>query len=753
MKIFGINFTEDPSPQRPITVAICDFKRNYGLSVQKVESIHSISEFEKFLTQKGPWFAGANFPLGQPTQFLEKMSLPTQWDKYVKEIYKWKLSGFEKKVKQYTQKLPKGTKIPLRITDIFAGADSPLKATNFHSVNRFFEGSNCLLNSGASIIPCFPRKDNRIIIETLPALVARRFKVENSHGKKKKADLENIHKEIIKGLETPEFEHDFDFKVYLDDTLKLKCVEDSNSLSLDAILSAIQGAWSYHIGKPNYGIPDLQHPSIQSEGWIIDPILANDFTKPKNHFGSELAEFIQKGGLESKRSFNLMGHIQRLSNIGRALSGERNLNALLEIIVNEARNLTLADGGTLYILKDEVLNFKIVQNESLNIFMGGTTGKDITFPPVEMNESNVSAYVAIKNMSVNIPDVYNYKPFDFTGPKKFDEKTGYRTKSMLVVPLTNHEDEVIGVLQLLNARDVKDKKKVIPFSPDYESLVESLASQAAVAVSNTSLINELQSAHQTLIVARDRSEDANRAKSNFLANMSHELRTPMNAIIGYSEMLMEDAEEEGLDDFQSDLDKIRSSGKHLLGLINEILDLSKIEAGKMEIFLESVDIYKLVKEVEGTIHPLAEKGSNKLIIDCPEDAGTIEADETRVRQMLHNLLSNACKFTENGTITLKVYRETRDGTKWVNFDIIDTGMGIPADSIKQLFLEFSQVDNSSTRKFGGTGLGLAISRRFCLMMGGGIRVKSVVNEGSTFTIYLPVKVIQKTALRRRASDN
>ena len=322
---------------------------------------------------------------------------------------------------------------------------------------------------------------------------------------------------------------------------------------------------------------------------------------------------------------------------------------------------------------------------------------------------------------------------------------------MLVVPFTNHEDEVIGVLQLLNARDVNDKKKVNPFSPDYESLVESLASQAAVAVSNTSLINELKTAHQTLIVARNRAEDASRAKINFLANMSHELRTPMNAIIGYSEMLLEDAEEE-LDEFQSDLDKIRSSGKHLLGLINEILDLSKIEAGKMEIFLESFDINALIKEVEATIHPLAENKCNELIIDCPDNAGTMEADQTRVRQMLHNLLSNACKFTENGTVTLKITRTTREGAGWITFDVIDTGVGIPEDSLKNIFLEFSQVDNSSTRKFGGTGLGLAISRRFCLMMGGDITVKSVEGEGSTFTIEMPVKVVLETALRRRASD-
>lgn len=752
MKIFGINFNHSPSQKKPITIAICDFKKSRGLSVQKVEFLYSLKELDAFLKQKGPWFAGVNFPLGQPNLFLNKMKLPDNWNGYVKDINRWKLDGFEKKIKQFKKKLPAGSKDPLRLTDTMAGAESPLRLNKKPLARQFYEGTNCLLRSGVSIIPCHQKKDTRVVLETLPDLVAQRFTVDDSGAKVKSSDAENLHKQILKGLETPEFEQDFKFKLSLDDSLKLKCVEESNGSMLTAILISTQVAWAYSVGKPNYGIPDTQHPNIKAEGWIIDPSLINGLARSKNRFGSELAEFIQKGGLDTKRSFNLMGHIQRLSNIGRALSGERNLNALLETIVNEARNLTLADGGTLYILKDDQLHFKIVQNESLNINMGGVTGADITFPPLEMKESNVSAYVAIKNISVNIPDVYNYKPFDFTGPRKFDANTGYRTKSMLVVPLTNHEDVVIGVLQLLNARDVNDKKKVIAFSPDYESLVESLASQAAVAVSNTSLINELKTAHQTLIGARDRAEDASRAKSNFLANMSHELRTPMNAIIGYSEMLIEDAEEEGLDDFQSDLDKIRSSGKHLLGLINEILDLSKIEAGKMEIFLESFDINKLVKEVEATIHPLAEKKSNKLVIDCPENFGFMEADETRVRQMLHNLLSNACKFTENGTVTLKVSRETREGMDWITYDIIDTGMGIPKDSLKNLFLEFSQVDNSSTRKFGGTGLGLAISRRFCLMMGGDITVKSTEGAGSTFSIVMPSKVAPKPALRRRASD-
>jgi signal transduction histidine kinase len=752
MKIFGINFNHSPSEDNPITIAVCDFKISQGLSITKVTSLYSISEFDTFLQQKGPWFAGVNFPLGQPYYFLNRMKLPDQWSSYVKAINRLKFDGFEKKVKQFKKNLPKGTKEPLRLTDTMAGADSPLKTSKKFLTQQFFEGSNCLLKSGVSILPCNPKKDKRVVLETFPDLVAQRFVVHNLGTKGKNIDIENLHKDIIKGLETPEFEQDFKFKIFLDDSLKLKCVEESNGAILNAILISTQVAWAYSEGKPNYGMPDIQHPSIQTEGWIIDPSLVNGLAKPKNRFGSELAEFIQKGGMDSNRSFNLMGHIQRLSNIGRALSGERNLNSLLETIVNEARNLTLADGGTLYILSDNVLNFKIVQNESLKINMGGVSGDDITFPPVEIKESNVSAYVAIKNISVNIPDVYNYKPFDFTGPKKFDAKTGYRTKSMLVVPLTNHEDQVIGVLQLLNARDVNNKKKVIPFSPDFESLVESLASQAAVAVSNNALISELKTAHQTLIGARNRAEDASRAKSNFLANMSHELRTPMNAIIGYSEMLLEDAEEEGLDEFQSDLDKIRSSGKHLLGLINEILDLSKIEAGKMEIFLESFDVTKLIEEVESTMIPLAAKKSNKLVIDYTENPGVMEADETRVKQMLHNLLSNACKFTENGTVTLKITRFNRDGVKWIKFDIIDTGMGIPKDSIKNLFHDFSQVDNSSTRKFGGTGLGLAISRRFCQMMGGDISVTSVEGKGSVFTIEMPVQVVLITTRRRRASD-
>ena len=186
----------------------------------------------------------------------------------------------------------------------------------------------------------------------------------------------------------------------------------------------------------------------------------------------------------------LGGQIKKMSDIGRALSGVHDLNALLEMIVDQARSFTNADAGTLYIVEDETLRFKIVQNDSLKIFMGGKTGETIPFPPVELKESNVSAFVALKGKSVNIPDVYDTDLFDFTGPKKFDQSTGYRSKSMLVVPMKNHDNDVIGVLQLLNATNPVNNE-VIAFSQDYENLSESLASQAAVSITNAKLISNM----------------------------------------------------------------------------------------------------------------------------------------------------------------------------------------------------------------------------------------------------------------------
>ena len=220
--------------------------------------------------------------------------------------------------------------------------------------------------------------------------------------------------------------------------------------------------------------------------------------------------------------------------------------------------------------------------------------------------------------------------------------------------------------------------------------------------------------------------------------MSHELRTPLNAIIGYSEMLIEDAEDEN-EDFIPDLDKINNSGKHLLGLINDILDLSKVESGKMELFIEEFDLKKIIEEVEATIKPLVEKNGNKLVVEYKTDIEKISADLTKMRQILLNLLSNSAKFTKDGTITISVV-SSKFKEHAVDFNISDTGIGMTPDQVDKVFKPFTQADEKTTRKFGGTGLGLTITKMFAEMMGGDINLKSKEGEGTTFTVTIPTKV-------------
>jgi ammonium transporter len=241
--------------------------------------------------------------------------------------------------------------------------------------------------------------------------------------------------------------------------------------------------------------------------------------------------------------------------------------------------------------------------------------------------------------------------------------------------------------------------------------------------------------------AKEAAEGANRAKSAFLANMSHELRTPLNAIIGYSEMLEEEADDLGYEDLVPDLHKIQGAGSHLLDLINNILDLSKIEAGRMEVYIEEIDIASMMEEIGFTVQPLVAKTNNGLELQIADDIGKMYADLTKVRQTLFNLLSNAAKFTQNGKIGFYAKRSTdASGTDWISFEVRDTGIGMTDEQMQEVFKEFQQADVSTTRRYGGTGLGLTISRRFCQMMGGDILVDSEVGVGTSFTALIPAEV-------------
>jgi signal transduction histidine kinase/CheY-like chemotaxis protein/putative methionine-R-sulfoxide reductase with GAF domain len=336
---------------------------------------------------------------------------------------------------------------------------------------------------------------------------------------------------------------------------------------------------------------------------------------------------------------------------------------------------------------------------------------------LKAGKGSVIGRTALNRAPVHILDAQTDPDYEL---REALEIGGYHT--MLGVPLVR-ESNIVGVFGLA-------RTTVRAFTEKQIELVTTFADQAVIAIENVRLFDEIQDKSHQLA-------EASQHKSQFLASMSHELRTPLNAIIGVTEMLLEDARDFKREDELEPLDRVLRAARHLLALINDILDLSKLEAGRMELHLESFPLAPLIKDVAKTIEPMATKNGNQIVIECPPDLGTMHADQTRVRQALLNLASNANKFTEKGTVTIAAQPQRNDGRDWITIAMTDTGIGMTPEQMGKLFQEFSQADASTTRKYGGTGLGLAISRQFCRMMGGDITVDSKPGEGSTFTIRLP----------------
>ena len=385
------------------------------------------------------------------------------------------------------------------------------------------------------------------------------------------------------------------------------------------------------------------------------------------------------------------------------------LRPVFEAVAESSVRLCGADRAFIFRFDGELLRMAVAYNAPPEF-------KDwVARHPIRPGRHSGSARAALERRTIHIPDVRADPEYTYGA------KDAEAIRTVLGVPILKGDD-LLGVMMIYHLQGVR------PFTNKQIALVETFADQAAIAIENVRLFREIQDKSRQLA-------EASQHKSQFLANMSHELRTPLNAIIGVTEMLREDAE--ALKQDLEPLDRVLGAGRHLLALINDILDLSKIEAGRMELHLETFPLAPVIKDVARTIEPMATKNSNRIVIDCSVDLGTMHADQTRFRQSVLNLASNANKFTEKGTITIAAHQGQENDRDWITIAVADTGIGMTADQMSKLFQEFSQASSATASKYGGTGLGLAISRRFCQMMGGDITVESAPGSGSTFTIRLP----------------
>src|SRR5262245_32781186 len=387
------------------------------------------------------------------------------------------------------------------------------------------------------------------------------------------------------------------------------------------------------------------------------------------------------------------------------------LVTVLETLVASAARLCDADKG--FIARREGTGYRLAANFGFAPEFVEYVGQVL----IEPGRNTLVGRTALEGRTVHIPDIRTDP--EYTWSEAIERSGGVRT--ILGVPLMR-EGVPIGVFNLARVT-------VRPFTEKQMELVSTFADQAVIAIENVRLFDEIQDKSKQLAEASER-------KSQFLASMSHELRTPLNAIIGLTEMMVTNAARFGTEKALEPLRRVNAAGTHLLSLINEILDLSKIEAGKLELNPEPVNLTRLIDEVIGTAGQLAEQNQNRLLVETQENLGTLTVDPMRLRQILLNLLSNAFKFTKEGEVTLRA-RRVADGRDWIELAVADTGIGMTAEQQAKLFEEFTQADATTAQRFGGTGLGLAITRKLARLMGGDVTVASEIGKGSVFTARLP----------------
>ncbi len=400
--------------------------------------------------------------------------------------------------------------------------------------------------------------------------------------------------------------------------------------------------------------------------------------------------------------------LRALGEVSQVVNSTLDLPTVLDTIVAKATQLSGTEAGVMYEFDEANQEFKLRATYGMTADM---------IAVINEHHADFSAAVRAATQRREPEQVADLQPS--SPANELVMRLGYRAR--LVVPLLA-ADRIVGAL-------VVRRKAPGEFPKNTIELLQTFAAQSVLAIQNARLFSEIEEKSRQLA-------EASQHKSQFLASMSHELRTPLNAIIGLTEMMVANAGKFGTDKAQEPLRRVNAAGTHLLGLINEVLDLSKIEAGKLELASEPVNLARLIDEVIGTAGQLAEKNKNRLVVDSADDLAPLNADPMRLKQILLNLLSNACKFTNDGEIALRV-RQVADGRDWIDVAVADTGIGLTAEQQAKLFQDFTQADSLTARRYGGTGLGLALSRKLARMMGGDVTVTSEPGKGSVFTVRLP----------------